>query len=218
AVYTFTDPRSYPLSSYSYLIVPRAGTHEPTNFTPAKGKTLSTFIDYFLCGGQREVAALGYSPLPLNLVQGGLLQSSKIPGAIPGPNLTTLAGCNNPTFTNGKLTLLLDAPQPSPCDKVGEPLNCVVVNGKATTPGAGAPSPGASGSPSPGAGAVPSAAPSPGASSGPIAVTGQVVNVSAAGPNKLMLSVLTAVAIVLAVMVPPALGGWLRRRRRQESG
>jgi len=49
-------------------------------------------------------------------------------------------------------------------------------------------------------------------------VTGQVVNVGASSPNKLMLSVLTAMAIVLAVMVPPALGGWLRRRRRQEPG
>ncbi len=217
SVYTFSDPRSYPLASYSYLIVPRAGTHEPTNFSNAKGKTLSTFVDYFLCGGQREVAALGYSPLPLNLVQGGLLQSSKIPGAIPGPNLTTLAGCNNPTFTNGKLTLLLDAPQPSPCDKVGEPLNCVVVNGKATTPGAngGSPSPGTSVAGSPGP--VVSTGPSP-VSSGPVAVTGQVVNVAASSPNKLMLSVLTAVAIVLAVVVPPALGGWLRRRRRQEPG
>ncbi|MGN6792492.1 MAG: substrate-binding domain-containing protein [Streptosporangiaceae bacterium] len=216
AVYTFSDPRSYPLSSYSYLIVPRTGTHEPTNFSNAKGKTLSTFVDYFLCGGQREVAALGYSPLPLNLVQGGLLQSSKIPGAIPGPNLITLAGCNNPTFTNGKLTLLLNAPQPSPCDKAGEPLNCVVVDGKATTPGAGtSPSPGSSVSAS--AGPVASAAPSPG-STGPIAVTGQVVNVAPNSPNKLMLSVLTAVAIVLAIVVPPALGGWLRRRRREESG
>jgi ABC-type phosphate transport system substrate-binding protein len=217
SVYTFTDPRSYPLSSYSYLIVPRKGTHEPTNFSNAKGKTLSTFADYLLCGGQREVAALGYSPLPLNLVKGGLLQSSKIPGAIPGPNLTTLAGCNNPTFTNGKLTLLLDAPQPSPCDKLGAPLNCVVVNGKATTPGAGngSPSPGASVSESPGT--VVSTAPSP-VSSGPIAVTPQVVNVSASSPSKLTLSVLTAIAIILAVIVPPALSGWLRRRRRQESG
>jgi ABC-type phosphate transport system substrate-binding protein len=220
SVYTFTDPRSYPLSSYSYLIVPRAGTHQPTNFSPAKGKSLSTFVDYFLCAGQREVAALGYSPLPLNLVQGGLLQNSKVPGAIPGPNRTTLAGCKNPTFTNGKLTLLLNAPQPSPCDKVGEPLNCVVVNGKATTPGSGSgsPSPGTSASTAPG-GVVPSSAASPTVgSTGPIAVTGQVVNVSANGPNKLMLSVLTAVAIVLAVAAPPALGGWLRRRRRQESG
>jgi ABC-type phosphate transport system substrate-binding protein len=219
AVYTFTDPRSYPLSSYSYLIVPRQHTHQPTNFTPAKGKSLSTFIDYFLCAGQREVAALGYSPLPLNLVKGGLLQSSNIPGAIAGPNLTTLAGCNNPTFTNGKLTLLLNAPQPSPCDKVGEPLNCVVVNGKATTPGAGSgsQSPGASGSPSPGTDVLPSSAPSSQAS-GPIAVNGQVVNVSATSPNKLMLAVLTALAIVLAIVAPPALSGYLRRRKRQASG
>jgi len=219
AVYTFNDPRSYPLSSYSYLIVPRAGTHEPTNFSNAKGKSLSTFIDYFLCAGQREVAALGYSPLPLNLVVGGLLQSSKIPGAIPGPNRTTLAGCNNPTFTNGRLTLLLNAPQPSPCDKVGEPLNCIVVNGKATKPGSGSPSPGTSGSTSPATAVGPSGAPSPTASStGPIAVTGQVVNVAPDSPNKLMLSVLTALAIVLAVTAPPALTTWLRRRRRQEQG
>ncbi len=218
SVYTFTDPRSYPLSSYSYLIVPRAGTHLPTNFTPAKGKTLSTFVDYFLCAGQREVAALGYSPLPLNLVQGGLLQNSKIPGAVPGPNRTTLAGCKNPTFTNGKLTLLLNAPQPSPCDKVGEPLNCVVVNGKATTPGGGSSSasPGTSSSPVTGVGG-PSTAPSP-SGTGPIEVSGQVVNVSPNSPNKLMLSVLTALAIVLAVTAPPALSTWLRRRRRQEQG
>jgi hypothetical protein len=219
AVYTFNDPRSYPLSSYSYLIVPRAGTHQPTNFSKAKGKTLSTFVDYFLCGGQQEAAGLGYSPLPLNLVKGGLLQSSKIPGAIPGPNLTTLRGCNNPTFTNGKLTLLLNAPMPSPCDKLGAPLNCVVVNGKATTPGSGgssSPSPGASVSESPGA--IVSAGPTTGTTTGPVAVTGQVVNVAANPPNKLLLSVLTAVAIVLAVVAPPALGTWLRRRRRQESG
>jgi ABC-type phosphate transport system substrate-binding protein len=216
AVYTFSDPRSYPLSLYSYLIVPRAGTHEPTNFSNAKGKTLSTFVDYFLCGGQREVAALGYSPLPLNLVQGGLLQSSKIPGAIPGPNITTLAGCDNPTFTNGKLTLLLDAPQPSPCDKKGEPLNCVVVNGKATTPGQGgtSPTPGVSDSASPG----PASSTGPTTGTGQIAVTPQVVNVAANSPSKLMLSVLTAAAIVLAVVAPPALSGWLRRRRRQEPG
>jgi len=220
AVYTFTDPRSYPLSSYSYLIVPRQHTHQPTNFSRSKGRSLSTFIDYFLCAGQREVAALGYSPLPLNLVKGGLLQSSNIPGAIPGPNRTTLAGCNNPTFTNGKLTLLLNAPQPSPCDKVGEPLNCVVVNGKATTPGSssGSPSPGSSGSSSPGtSGIVPTTGTSS-APTGPVAVNPQVVNVSATSPNKLMLSVLTALAIVAAIVAPPVLSGWLRRRRRQASG
>src|SRR5258708_35636872 len=100
SVYSFTDARSSPLSSYSYLIVPRAGTHQPTNFSNAKGKSLSTFVDFFLCAGQREVSALGYSPLPLNLAKGGLLQSSTLPGAISGPNLNTLPGRNNPTLTN----------------------------------------------------------------------------------------------------------------------
>jgi ABC-type phosphate transport system substrate-binding protein len=222
AVYTFNDPRSYPLSSYSYLIVPRKGTHLPTNFSTAKGKSLSSYIDYFLCAGQRESAALGYSPLPLNLVKGGLLQSGKIPGAIRGPNLTTLSGCNNPTFTNGKLTLLLNAPQPSPCDKVGEPLNCVVVNGKATTPGASSASPTSNSSPGASqsaAGPIPTTGVSPTVGpTGPVAVNGQVVNVAANSPNKLMLAVLTALAIVAAIVVPPALGGWLRRRRQQEPG
>jgi phosphate ABC transporter phosphate-binding protein len=215
AVYTFTDPRSYPLSSYSYLIVPRKHTHQPTNFSPAKGKSLSTFVDYFLCAGQKEAAALGYSPLPLNLVKGGLLQSSNIPGAIPGPNLSTLAGCDNPTFTNGKLTLLLHAPMPSPCDKVGKPLNCTTSSGT----GSGSQSPGASSSTGPGTVVGPSSAPSATeGTTGPVAVTGQVVSVGANGPNKLMLGVLTALAIVLAVTAPPALSTWLRRRKRQESG
>ncbi len=210
SVYSYTDPRSYPLSSYSYLIAPRQGTHLPVNFSAAKGKTLSAFVNYLLCAGQREVAALGYSPLPLNLVKGGLLQVDKIPGHISA----SISNCANPTFTNGVLTLLTTAPQPSPCDKVGEPLNCVVVNGKATVPGS------SSGSPSPGAispGPTPS---TPVSGTTPVSgqsvpVAGQVVLVGANSPNKLLLSVLTAVAIIVAVVVPPALGSWLRRRRRQ---
>jgi ABC-type phosphate transport system substrate-binding protein len=226
-VYTYTDPRSYPLSSYSYLIVPRIATTLPTNFTPAKGHSLSTFVNFFLCGGQKEVAALGYSPLPLNLVQGGLLQNSKIPGHAPIPSLAS--GCDNPTFTNGVLTLLKDAPQPSPCSKVGEPLDCVVVNGKATAPGPGSSSAPSSGStPSAGAsgpaGSGPSTAPvgpgvpTSGGTGPPTAVTGQVVNVAAVTPNRLLLSVLTAVAIIGAILMPPVLGVWLRRRRRQTPG
>jgi ABC-type phosphate transport system substrate-binding protein len=38
SVYTYTDPRSYPISSYSYMIVPRAGTRQPTKFSAAKGQ------------------------------------------------------------------------------------------------------------------------------------------------------------------------------------
>ncbi len=230
SVYSFTDPRAYPLSSYSYLIVPRISRPQPTNFSAAKGKTLSTFINYLLCAGQSQVAALGYSPLPLNLVEGGLLQNDHIPGHVPVPSLPD---CHNPTFTNGVLTLLTNAPQPSPCSKVGEPLDCQVVGGKATTPGAGS-SPAPSTSASPGAstpanpsGGAPGGAPgvpggAPGSTStgatGPVQVAGQVVNVAATGPDRLLLSVLTALAILIAVILPPVLGGYLRRRRRQIPG
>jgi len=55
----------------------------------------------------------------------------------------------------------------------------------------------------------------PGTSTGsaaPIPVTGQVVNVAANSPNKLMLSVLTAVAIVLAVAVVAVRLVWFHTR------
>ena len=215
-VYTFTDPRSYPLSSYSYLIVPRTGTKVPANFTPADGKTLSTYIDYFLCAGQQYSAELGYSPLPLNLVEGGLGQSSKIPGHVPTPSLSS--GCDNPTIKDGKLVVLDDAPQPSPCDKVGEPLNCTVVHGKAVTGTAsGEATTGPSTGPGAGTTAAATAAAAPGAASGadPPAgpVTGVVVNVASTSGNSTVLGTLTALEILVVVAVPPAVYALLRRRR-----
>jgi ABC-type phosphate transport system substrate-binding protein len=233
-VYTYADPRSYPLSSYSYLIVPREHTQLPTNFTPAKGKSLSTYINYFLCGGQKEVAALGYSPLPLNLVQGGLIQNGHIPGHVPIPNLNSIgsSGCDNPTFTNGVLTLLKTAPAPSPCAKVGSPLDGVVLAGKckpAGTPGGTAPpSTGHSSAPSAGTSTGPSSngarqssnpVPDPTtSSSGPIAVSPEIVNVAASSPSKVLVGAVTASAIVIAALMPPVLGGWLRRRRGKAGG
>jgi ABC-type phosphate transport system substrate-binding protein len=225
AVYTFKDPRSYPLSSYSYLIVPRHARGSPSPppefSSPAgKGRSLSTFIDYFLCAGQAHIAELGYSPLPLKLVQGGLLQTDQIPGAIRGPNLRTLAGCANPTFTNGVLTLLKNAPFPSPCQKVGEPLNCVVKNGKATTPGSGGSGNGkkAGASATASAGAVGGTGTGTGTSTGTGAtggqVTGQVINLAASQSSQAPLAVVTALGILAAVATPPALAAWLRRRRR----
>ena len=86
-VYTYTNPASYPLASYSYLIVPRTGTRLPANFTKAKGLTLSAFVAFALCGGQRHLSQLGYAPLPAALVRGGLQQAAHIPGhgTIPSP-------------------------------------------------------------------------------------------------------------------------------------
>jgi len=48
-VYNNADPRTYPLSSYSYLIVP---TETGGVFTKAKGATLGAFGKYLLCEGQ----------------------------------------------------------------------------------------------------------------------------------------------------------------------
>ncbi|MGW0212675.1 phosphate ABC transporter substrate-binding protein PstS, partial [Streptomyces sp. NPDC003233] len=49
-VYNDTDKRNYPLSSYSYMILPLKvqGT-----FTQDKGKTLGAFSYYFMCQGQQ---------------------------------------------------------------------------------------------------------------------------------------------------------------------
>ena len=64
-VYVNADPRTYPMSSYSYLIVPKTTA---AGFTADKGKTLGAFILYVVCAGQTKAAQLGYSPLPKNLV------------------------------------------------------------------------------------------------------------------------------------------------------
>ena len=205
-VYTFKDPRSYPLSSYSYLIVPRASTTVPSNFSPGDGRTLSTYIDYFLCAGQQYSAELGYSPLPLNLVVGGLLQSSKIPGAIPTPSLAS--GCDNPTLKNGKLVVLADAPYPSKCDKLGAPLDC-------TTGAASGPSTSTSASTGTNVGNTSQTGntqPVATVSEGP--VTGTVVNLAASDSSPTMLGLLTAAEILLVIAVPPAVYAVLRRRRQ----
>ena len=107
-VYDNRDPRTYPLSSYSYMIVP---TTTAAPFNADKGRTLSTFINYFLCGGQQFADSLGYSPLPANLVQAGFDQVRRIPGMVSPP---TLSSCNNPAFQ-----LLKTAPLPLACQKAG---------------------------------------------------------------------------------------------------
>ncbi|MDT9688826.1 phosphate ABC transporter substrate-binding protein PstS [Streptomyces sp. P9(2023)] len=118
-VYRSGDRRSYPLSSYSYMIVP---TTEASPHTKEKGRSLGTFAQYFLCDGQQQAEELGYSPLPKNLVQAGFDQVRRIPGAPTGaPDLST---CRNPTFSSdGTNTLAKNAPQPKACDKKG-PTQC----------------------------------------------------------------------------------------------
>ncbi|SEF94660.1 phosphate ABC transporter substrate-binding protein, PhoT family [Actinacidiphila yanglinensis] len=118
-VYHYKDPRTYPLSSYSYMILP---TKVEKGFTTDKGNTLGAFGYYFLCEGQRQAEPLGFSPLPINLVQAGFDQLKRIPGV--QVQSINLKGCDNPTFsTNGTNTLAKNAPFPKSCDKAG-PTQC----------------------------------------------------------------------------------------------
>ena len=121
-VYGNADKRAYPLSSYSYMIVPTAVDTSGGSFSAAKGATLGAFAYYFLCDGQKSADVLGYSPLPINLVKAGLDVVKRIPGVV-AQNIN-LSSCRNPTFSsNGTNTLAVTAPQPAACDKQG-PAQC----------------------------------------------------------------------------------------------
>jgi hypothetical protein len=135
-VYSDTDPRTYELSAYSYLILP---TDTSYNLTTSQGKTLGAFGSYLLCQGQQQVDNLGYSALPINLVEAGYAQLGRIPGAnIPATTTSFIQGCSNPTFdpsnTLANNKLAETDPQPAPCDKIGT-VQCATPTGGA--PGGG---------------------------------------------------------------------------------
>jgi phosphate ABC transporter phosphate-binding protein len=116
-VYADTDPRAYPISSYSYFVLPTTG------FSADKGKSVTYFANYALCQGQKSALLLGYSPLPKNLVEAGLSLLSQVPGHISG---ISIKNCNdNPTFSpSGANLLAMNALYPDKCDKAGAPADC----------------------------------------------------------------------------------------------
>jgi phosphate ABC transporter phosphate-binding protein len=125
-VYSDPDPRTYPLSSYSYMILP---TRVQGQFTTSKGVTLGAYTYYAMCQGQQESASLGYSPMPINLVQDSFNQIRKIPGVVV-QNIN-IRSCNNPTFSPSGINLLAQtAPFPPACDKQG-PTQCSAGTGGA---------------------------------------------------------------------------------------
>jgi ABC-type phosphate transport system substrate-binding protein len=127
-VYNYTDPRAYPLASYSYVIMPRSKNDPrmapfPGQF-PAKWQTLASFLRYSICGGQEPVGRIGYTPLPVNLVKAAFQQIEKIRLAAPKVRITRLnvGACDNPTFVPGHPNLnwlAIHAPMPPLCDKAG---------------------------------------------------------------------------------------------------
>jgi phosphate transport system substrate-binding protein len=167
-VYSYSDPRTYALSSYSYMILPIGTNAQDTQMTTAKRQTLADFMYYSLCLGQKEMGPIGYSPLPINLVTAGFSQIAKLQVADSGVDLTQrdASTCNNPTFIPGQPTrnyLAEIAPQPAACDKSGAGP-CGFTPPVTANPTS---APGSTASPSVPAGASPSGTSPPGAAAHP---------------------------------------------------
>lgn len=171
-VFTNPDPRAYPVSSYSYMIIP-TGAQDP-RMTTAKRQSLADFLFYSLCSGQTKAGPFGYSPLPVNLVKAGFEQIATLKKADPAVNLANrdVKSCNNPTFdasNPSKNALAEKAEMPAACDKQGAGP-CGTDTGKNTN-NAGGETPEA-----------PAAAPGAAAPTGPAAPTPEDAGAPAAGP------------------------------------
>jgi phosphate transport system substrate-binding protein len=122
--YVAPEVQAYPMSSYSYAIIPTANP-DKKNTTTAQRQTLADFLFYSVCAGQSEIGKIGYSALPLNLVQASFDQTAKLKAADPGVDVGThdVKTCNNPTFDPANPTknhLAEVAPIPPDCDKLGQ--------------------------------------------------------------------------------------------------
>jgi phosphate transport system substrate-binding protein len=150
-VYTDPDPRTYPLSSYVYMIEPTGTSTQDSSITSGKRQALADFEYYDICQGQKELGPIGYSPLPVNLVEAAFGQIQQLQTADPNVDLTNLniLTCDNPTFVQGQPNenyLAQIAPLPPSCDAVGAgPCAAgVTPNGLGSTPNVSGTYPGTS--------------------------------------------------------------------------
>jgi phosphate transport system substrate-binding protein len=211
-------------------------TDSSNGFTATKGFTLGEFGKYLLCQGQAQVDALGYSALPINLVQAGYQQLAKVQGAnIPANLADQIRTCNNPTFsTDGTNTLANTDPVPPDCDRRG-PTQCTTGTGgaKASTPVSGGNGPG--GGQAPGASGTAAPGASSGASAGPAdtcdpssglcqaAGGGGIQNAAVAVPvntppiildvTAIVLMAVAAALLIVLVVAPPLLA-WASAHHR----
>jgi ABC-type phosphate transport system substrate-binding protein len=131
-VYSDLDPRAYPLSSYSYMIVPHAWA---ADFGTDKGRALSEFAYYAVCDGQQQVGALGYAPLPVNLVRAAVAHINQIPGATQKISSSDPANYHSPTLSaDGTDQLVKNVSQPPPCDFKSALTQCASGTSGATAP------------------------------------------------------------------------------------
>lgn len=238
-VYANPDPRAYPISSYSYMIIPTGG--DDPRMTTAKRQTLADFMYYSLCAGQTKAGPYGYSPLPLNLVQAGFQQLAKLKKADAAVDLDNrdVRSCNNPTFDGKNLSrnlLAEKAPMPASCDQDGEgPCGTATGTNQPSTDegggtGAGG---GGDGAGSGGGGGAGGAGGGGGAGDAPVAIdpeTGAVVGETGSGTgdavfaaptelvsersvDKTAFGWLAALELLALVLLPGFLVVALRRRR-----
>jgi phosphate transport system substrate-binding protein len=127
-VYGYRDPRAYPMSMYTYEMIPDQTTQV---LQDPQGATLAWVSTNAVCEWQADMGALGYSPLPMNLVLASMQQIEKIPGINAAVTATitdtqkgvssgTVNPCNSPTFKPGQSpddnVLVQTAPFPPGCD------------------------------------------------------------------------------------------------------
>jgi ABC-type phosphate transport system substrate-binding protein len=123
-VYTDPDPRTYPLSSYVYMVEPTGTSAQDSDITSGKRQALADFEYYSICQGQKEIGPIGYSPLPVNLVEAAFGQIQQLQAADSSIDLSNLniQTCDNPTFVQGNPNenyLAQIAPLPPACDASG---------------------------------------------------------------------------------------------------
>ena len=145
-VYTNPDPRTYPLSSYSYLIVPRDSRDHQRQQRRAAGPVQHPEgRDALDLDELRAVRGAAEGRRARLLAAAEEPRGRRVPADRPRARARTdagpkqLNGCNNPTYSDGVNHLIKDAPMPSPCDKVTAPLSCTVgtTSGGGSTTGSG---------------------------------------------------------------------------------
>jgi len=160
-VYTNSEANAYPLSAYSYLVTPcspslavaqhttcAANMRGTSTFPVQKGQALGQFVGFMGCAGQEQMATLGYSPLPPNLVQEDFDAIGRLNGGVEPPPITA-SSCRNP-YVDGQIPL-----PGSPC-----------IQGQACNHTPGTPAPGGGGNPGGGGGGGTGSGPTGGATGG----------------------------------------------------
>jgi phosphate transport system substrate-binding protein len=100
-VYTSTNPLTYPISAYSYIVTKCAAnarfpTCKGTYSDPGLSNTLGTWMSYIACAGQVHMAEIGYAPLPPGLSQDMANSVARITGK--RPVTLSASNCANPRF------------------------------------------------------------------------------------------------------------------------